>query len=290
MLILILWIYIFTIGTIFGSFWSVLIERWHSGKSGIIAWKSECPKCQHKLSWYELIPIFSYLFLKWKCKNCHMIIHWSYPVLEFTMWMLFFMTYISVWVSYGWEIWGNFILQLCFDLLLIFIVVIFSIYDIRYMEIPDQLMITTILFLFIFLGIDAFMQVSWIASISSILYEHFQDFSAGSVWNLPLFNAMLWGIWLFLFFYLQILISNGKWMGWWDLRIALFLWFTLGAIKTLIATMLAYCIGSIIGLLILLKVRRKNIAIPFWPFLAIWWLLTFLFYEDILILYNLLIL
>ena len=62
-------ILIFIIGTIFGSFYNVVGYRLPN-KMSIVFPSSHCPNCNHKLKFYELIPILSYLFLKGKCKNC----------------------------------------------------------------------------------------------------------------------------------------------------------------------------------------------------------------------------
>ena len=62
-------IVLFVFGTIFGSFYNVVGDRVADGKS-IIYPPSHCPKCKHRLTPLELIPIFSYLFQGGKCKNC----------------------------------------------------------------------------------------------------------------------------------------------------------------------------------------------------------------------------
>ncbi|HIU40836.1 MAG TPA: prepilin peptidase, partial [Candidatus Aphodocola excrementigallinarum] len=62
-------IMIFIIGLIFGSFYNVVGYRLPNNMS-IVFPASHCPKCNHKLKFYELIPVFSYMFLKGKCKAC----------------------------------------------------------------------------------------------------------------------------------------------------------------------------------------------------------------------------
>jgi len=63
------YIIIFVIGTLFGSFFTLAVYRIPK-KIDIISKHSFCPKCGHKLGFLELIPVFSYLFLGGKCKNC----------------------------------------------------------------------------------------------------------------------------------------------------------------------------------------------------------------------------
>ena len=54
---------------------------------------SHCENCNHKLSWYENIPLFSYILLKGKCKSCHAKISVWYPAIELFTGMLFLISY-----------------------------------------------------------------------------------------------------------------------------------------------------------------------------------------------------
>ena len=60
----------FIFGSVLASFYCVLATRIPEGKS-IVKPRSHCEHCNHTLKWYELIPIFSYLFLRGKCRECH---------------------------------------------------------------------------------------------------------------------------------------------------------------------------------------------------------------------------
>ena len=60
-------IFVFIIGLILGSFLNVVILRGFSQES-IIFPGSKCPKCNHKLKWYDNIPILSYLLFRGKCR------------------------------------------------------------------------------------------------------------------------------------------------------------------------------------------------------------------------------
>jgi prepilin signal peptidase PulO-like enzyme (type II secretory pathway) len=76
------------------------------------------------------------------------------------------------------------------------------------------------------------------------------------------------------------------WIGGWDLRIALFIGLTLWGIHTLSTVMIAYIVGSIVGILLILiaKFSGKSISheVPFGPFLAIGWIISLSFYQEIL--------
>lgn len=69
------------LGLILGSFFNVCILRFISGES-IVAPPSHCPKCNHQLAWYDLIPVMSYLLLRGKCRYCSTSISIQYPLVE----------------------------------------------------------------------------------------------------------------------------------------------------------------------------------------------------------------
>ena len=83
-----IYITIFIFGTLIGSFLNCLIYRLEN-KKGFVLGRSICPKCKHKLAWYDLIPIFSFILLKAKCRYCKKAISWQYPVIEITAGLLF---------------------------------------------------------------------------------------------------------------------------------------------------------------------------------------------------------
>lgn len=71
----------FVLGLCLGSFYNVCVHRYLTGQS--ILWPgSHCPSCGHVLSWWENIPVLSYLFLRARCRSCRKVIHWRYPALE----------------------------------------------------------------------------------------------------------------------------------------------------------------------------------------------------------------
>ena len=77
----ILYTTIFIIGTLFGSFYTLAVYR-IPRKKDITHTHSFCPNCNHKLGFFELIPVLSYIFLGGKCKNCKQKIRPRYLILE----------------------------------------------------------------------------------------------------------------------------------------------------------------------------------------------------------------
>lgn len=89
----------FIIGLIFGSFYNVVGLRLPNNES-IIKPGSHCPKCKHKLSWYENIPVISYIFLRGKCKSCKQKISFIYPAIELLTGILFLSSYLVFGLTY----------------------------------------------------------------------------------------------------------------------------------------------------------------------------------------------
>ena len=80
-MIAIIYILVFAIGTLIGSFCTLAVYRLPLRKD-ITHERSFCPKCNHKLNFLDLIPILSYVFLRGKCRYCHEKIRPRYLILE----------------------------------------------------------------------------------------------------------------------------------------------------------------------------------------------------------------
>lgn len=78
----------FTIGTVLGSFYTLAVYRIPL-KQDITHTRSYCPKCNHKLNFWDLIPILSYIFLGGKCRYCHEKIRPRYLILEISSGLMF---------------------------------------------------------------------------------------------------------------------------------------------------------------------------------------------------------
>lgn len=90
-----MYILIFAMGTIFGSFFTLAVYRIPL-KKDITHERSFCPKCNHKLKFLDLIPILSYIFLKGKCRYCGEKIRIRYLLLEVLSGVVFLIAYISM--------------------------------------------------------------------------------------------------------------------------------------------------------------------------------------------------
>ena len=94
-----LYIIIFIMGTLFGSFYTLAIFR-IPNKIDITHTHSFCPKCHHKLGFFELIPVWSYIFLGGKCKECKQKIRPRYLIIEILSGLVFVLLAKGVNISY----------------------------------------------------------------------------------------------------------------------------------------------------------------------------------------------
>ncbi len=212
---------LFVLGTLFGSFASVVIWRIRNGEAGIATGRSHCPKCDHTLGALDLFPIFSWVFLRGRCRFCQERISPIYPLLELATGILFSLSgyfFIDSTLIFS----GNIdeIMRLGFFLVIAFVTIVFVFYDI-FMEIPDEVLIPTNIILFVLLFATS-------VGFHLPIFNHFLPFEA-DILNIPVLSATLGALGIFAFFYLQILVSHGKWMGGGDLRIALFMGLVAGA-------------------------------------------------------------
>ena len=144
---LFIYIMIFIFGSVIGSFLNVLAVRLPNNES--ILWpSSHCHNCQHKLRWYELIPVVSYLIQMGKSRCCKTKIPISYMIIEIVTGVLYCVSYHSFGFSY------EFAISLIFISSLVTIIVS----DIEYMIILDEVIaiscISIILLELIFFGLD----------------------------------------------------------------------------------------------------------------------------------------
>jgi leader peptidase (prepilin peptidase)/N-methyltransferase len=130
-------LYIFILGACIGSFLNVVIYRYNTGLT--INGRSKCFSCGRTLVWYDLIPIFSFLAFKGRCRTCKSKISWQYPAVELTAALLFLGLYNLEGIS----------TFLIFDCVIWSILLVITVYDLRHKIIPDGLVALFISFSFI---------------------------------------------------------------------------------------------------------------------------------------------
>lgn len=120
----------FIFGSAMGSFYYVVATRL-SKEQSIITPGSHCENCNHKLSWYELIPIISYIIQGGKCRHCGQPLSASYIMMELCTGVLFAVSYHVF----------DFSLELITALIFVSCLITIIISDIEYMIILDEVLI-----------------------------------------------------------------------------------------------------------------------------------------------------
>jgi len=253
---------LFILGAIVGSFINVVGLRW--GTEETLGGRSHCTSCGKNLSWYELVPVLSFLFLRGKCRKCGAKISWQYILIELWTGLVFTSVFNVIAPS---DLLST-IYYLLFTLIFSIYIVIF-IYDWYHKIIPDELVYTAIL-----LSV-----VSRWLSVSSTL-----DWLAGPI--------------LFAFFGLIWLLSKGRAMGFGDAKLGLSVGLLLGATQGFSAIVLAFWIGAL-GSLIFIFLNKVGLPaqagfikgakgltmkseIPFAPFIIISAWISFVFNLNII--------
>ena len=95
----ILAVYAFLVGTVLGSFLNVCIYRWPAEQS-VLRPRSRCQKCGTLIRWYDNVPIFSWLLLRGRCRNCGASISIQYPIVELVTGLL----WLGAALRFGWSI------------------------------------------------------------------------------------------------------------------------------------------------------------------------------------------
>ncbi|PIZ87448.1 MAG: prepilin peptidase, partial [Candidatus Nealsonbacteria bacterium CG_4_10_14_0_2_um_filter_40_15] len=122
---------VFIFGLIAGSFLNCVIYRLEQGQS-FLKGRSYCPLCKHTLSWQDLVPVLSFLFLRGKCRYCRQKISLQYPLVELATGILFVLIFLFAF---------NFLYYLIMGCFLIIIFV----YDLKHYIIPDSVIYPAIL-------------------------------------------------------------------------------------------------------------------------------------------------
>lgn len=223
----------FVFGCLLGSFLNVVIFRVPNGES-IVAPGSHCPRCSTPLNWWENIPLLSYALLRARCRTCHEAISLRYPLVEATNGALW-----AILAAQG-GINPRFFAQ---SALVSALIAIFWI-DIDTMLILDVITLPGIIAGLFYGG---WLGLGWIAHAGAALAGY------------AFFRLIEWG--------------SEKWlgtpgMGRGDAKLAALMGAWLGPSGLLVALMVAFCLGSIVGL-ILRSRSGESQPYPFGPSLVV---------------------
>ncbi|MBI3638523.1 prepilin peptidase [Candidatus Wolfebacteria bacterium] len=284
--------YLFLIGASFGSFINVVSLRFKPEQKlfdpKIIGGRSHCPNCHKILSWYELIPVLSFLIQLGKCRNCKKRISFQYPIVEILAGLIVAVIpwYLKKYqflffdpISYVGQSVINYQLLIAVIWIAIFLLfLLISIIDFREMIIPDSLNFS-LGFLGLILALTWFFYVKFDHSASPFLKYYAQIFGFRENILLNYAIAVLSGM---VVFGLIIILSRGRAMGWGDFKLVGALGLIFGWPEIIVVLILSFIVGALFGISLLIKRRKKmGDMIPFGPFLVIGSALTFFFGYQI---------
>lgn len=262
---------IFISGCFIGSFLKLTADHIVNGESFVFG-RSKCEFCKVYLKPFNLIPVLSYIFQRGKCTSCEHKLSLAYPMSEITTGALFLAA------SYYLDIFNNFntysLLYLVYILVVLsfYIIMIFS--DIKYLIIPDKVVYTATLFVFVFITLVLFLDIkdAYFDVVTNPLSKYL--IQAGFLKTQILFiikNYLITlgsAVGIGLFFVSLILLTKGKGMGGGDVKLGFLIGLFNGFPYNILGIFLGFVIGSVFSLgLIGLKQKTMKDIIPFGPFL-----------------------
>jgi len=240
--IVLLTILISLIGIAIGSFINVVVFRTRLGEP--VTGRSKCRSCLEPIAAIDLVPIFSYLALKGRCRKCSSVIEWQYPVIELIMGVLFGLLFVRAYMGIGLADYietSEWIAVFIRDATIASFLLIIFVYDFKFSYILDRFTIPAMILALIF------------------------NVALGA----PVLPMLLAGLMIGGFFAFQFLISKGKWIGGGDIRMGMLMGFYLGLEMGLMALLLSYITGALVGVgLIMAKKREMSSQVPFGTFMA----------------------
>ena len=217
---------------------------------GIVVERSHCPHCGHQLSWYENIPVFSWLALRGRCRSCKAPISIQYPAVELLTALL---CLACVWqFGFGWQGFGACLLT-CFLIAL-------SGIDLRTQLLPDSLTLP----------------LMWLGLVASLdnLYMPAKPALLGAV-------AGYISLWSVVWVFKQITGKQGMGHGDFKLLAALGAWVGLAGVLPIIV--LSSLVGAVVGSIWLAaKGRDRATPIPFGPYLAMAGWIVFMWGDQLI--------
>ncbi|MBU2263542.1 prepilin peptidase, partial [Patescibacteria group bacterium] len=123
----VVYVFVFILGTIVGSFLNVVILRYNTGQS-VIKGGSKCFSCGKNLKWHELIPVVSFIIQKGRCRNCKSRISIQYPIVELLTGLIFLLTF---------HVTGYSLLITNYYFIIFSLLIVIAVYDLRHQIIPN---------------------------------------------------------------------------------------------------------------------------------------------------------
>jgi leader peptidase (prepilin peptidase) / N-methyltransferase len=240
-------------GAAFGSFVNVVVDRLPEGRS-LLTPPSHCDACHRRLSALDLVPIFSYLFLRGRCRYCGASIPVQVLLVELgcAVWTAFLFWHIGL----SWD--------LAIIIMYSYLYIAIALIDLRHQLILNKMVFPMLL---VALAISPFF-------IKNEL-PHPNIVSWGAV------NALIGAAVGFVILLLPALISRGG-MGFGDVKMAALIGLTTGFPEVLVAILGGIILGGLVAIVLLVfKIKKRKEVIPFGPFLSLASIITLVWGNQI---------
>jgi len=258
---LLLYTGVFALGLLMGSFLNVVVLRYHTGKG--IGGRSACFSCGEQLTYLDLVPVLSFIFLRGRCRHCESRISFQYPFVEVLSGFLFLFVYITA---------GS-LIEFIGMAAVFWLLLGIAVYDLRHKIIPDHFVYAVSVCALLMLFFDPVRQMATTPSLEALM--------AG-----PLTAFPLWLLWF---------VSRGRWIGLGDAKLALGIGWLLGVWGGVTVLAFSFWIGAVVSLILLglhkllqktqLHVQLRHITtkteIPFAPFLIVSTILVYVFHLNL---------
>ena len=248
-----MYLLVFILGACLASFIHVYVTRLLKGES-IVKPASHCPVCNHKLKWYELVPVLSYIVQRGRCNKCNSKIGIDSFLVELITGILFVIVFCFYGISYS--------TLLGFVIVLVLISVLLS--DFKEMIILDSTIIVGVILTYLIVFLD----LGWRGIYKSFMY----------------------GVFAFVLMFLVKIIGDKVFkresLGGGDIKLA----FLMGSILSYNLFLMALVSGSCLALpyALYISLTRKTGELAYGPFLVMGLLIVFLFQNGIIELLNML--
>lgn len=241
--------FVFVLGAVIGSFLNVCIYRIPAGES-VVRPASRCPACGQELSWFDLIPILSFLFLRGRCRYCGARISWQYPAVEAAAGLLFLLVWI--YLRWPWEVMAGWVFAA--------VLLTVSVIDLYHQIIPDSILLAGTALGLPLIALHSFETLKW-------------GIAAG----------LGGGIFMLAVAFIGSLIAGQEAMGCGDIKLTMLMGLFLGPRLLTVALLTSIMAGGLAGGILLISGRKqRSDAIPFGPYLALGALLALFWGTDII--------
>ncbi|MCS7093190.1 MAG: prepilin peptidase [Patescibacteria group bacterium] len=252
----------FALGVSVGSLLNVVIDR--SVRNESLFGRSYCDHCRKVLSWFELVPIFSFLFLKGKSRCCQKKLSFQYLIVETVTGLAFVFIYF----------WAKSLVQMLVLFGLVSLLIVIFVGDLKYQALSDYVIFSFFAFSFSY-RFYLFFSEFWERELN-LSADFFLRFLAEV--SLYFLDGLIVCLPIFLIYFL----SKERAMGQGDVYLSFAIGLLFGWRSGLIALYLAVVFGGLVGLILMLTGRaRLKTKIAFGPFLVFGSFVMLFFQEKV---------